>query len=207
VTDVSTEVVPYEPGPPITEALRQRGVDVLQGLYARGEVDQEQFQQALDGLLGVRDEAAFAVVIRSLPPPVALTPSRRRRLEPFEISASMGEVRLEGRWQVSRRTTISAGMGAVLIDLSDAEFDDWDVEIVVRTTMGAITVVAPPGFDVRLVGRNGPVTTSVGPPIPGFPVVRLSAMSDMGTIRVIHPSDQVRRRRWRRGGTPRRAQT
>jgi hypothetical protein len=119
----------------------------------------------------------------------------------------MGEVRLEGRWQVSRRTTISAGMGAVLIDLSDAEFDDWDVEIVVRTTMVAITVVAPPGFDVRLVGRNGPVTTSVGPPIPGFPVVRLSAMSDMGTIRVIHPSDQVRRRRWRRGGTPRRAQT
>ena len=36
-----------------------------------------------------------------------------RRREPLEISTRMGEVRLEGRWQVSRTTRINAGMGAV----------------------------------------------------------------------------------------------
>jgi hypothetical protein len=44
-----------------------------------------------------------------------------------EISTSMGEVRLESRWQVGRLTKIHTGMGAVTIDLTEAEFDDWDV--------------------------------------------------------------------------------
>ena len=116
----------------------------------------------------------------------------------------MGEVRLEGRWQVSRLTKIDTGMGSVTIDLSQAEFDDWDVEIVVHTHMGAITVIVPRGLEVRPAGRSGPVNTALEPPIPGFPVVRLSATCDMGTIRVMHPAEKrPRRRRWprRRGET------
>ena len=111
----------------------------------------------------------------------------------------MGEVRLEGRWQVSRLTKIDTGMGGVTIDLSQAEFDDWDVEIAVHTHMGDITVIVPHGLEVRPVGRNGPVNASLEPPIPGFPVVRLSATCDMGTIRVMHPAEEKQgRRRWRR---------
>ena len=102
----------------------------------------------------------------------------------------MGEVRLEGRWQVSRLTKIDTGMGSVTIDLSQAEFDDWDVEIVVHTHMGEITVIVPRGLEVRPVGRSGPVNTALEPPIPGFPVVRLSATCDMGTIRVMHPAEK-----------------
>jgi hypothetical protein len=111
----------------------------------------------------------------------------------------MGEVRLEGRWQVSRLTKIDTRMGSVTIDLSQAEFDDWDVEIVVHTHMGEITVIVPRGFEVRPVGRSGPVNIALEPPIPGFPVVRLSATCDMGTIRVMHPTEKRhRRRRWGR---------
>jgi hypothetical protein len=89
-------------------------------------------------------------------------------------------------------------MGAVIVDLTEAEFDDWDVAIVVHTRMGAITVIAPPGLDIRVVGRNSPVTMALAPPVAGFPVVRLSAISDMGAIRVINPTEPPRRRkRWR----------
>jgi len=115
----------------------------------------------------------------------------------------MGEVRLNGRWQVGRLTKIEAGMGEVTIDLSEAEFDDWDVEIVVHTKMGTITVIAPRGLEVRQVGKSGPASNTLGPPIPGFPVVRLSASSDMGTIRLMHPQrpQEKRKRRWgRRSG-------
>ena len=175
----------------------------MHGLVASGKVDLDEFQTALDRLLSARTYADVASVFRSLPPPVDFTPPARRRQEPREISTSMGEVRLNGRWQVGRLTKIEAGMGEVTIDLSEAEFDDWDVEIVVHTKMGTITVIAPRGLEVRQVGKSGPASNTLGPPIPGFPVVRLSASSDMGTIRLMHPQrpQEKRKRRWgRRSG-------
>ena len=191
--------LPAETEPAISEELQQRGIDYLQGLLASGKVDLDRFQKTLDTLLGAQTHADFASVMRSLPPPVEFTPPARRRQEPLEISTSMGEVRLEGRWQVSRLTKIDTGMGSVTIDLSQAEFDDLDVEIVVHTRMGEITVIVPRGLEVRPVGRTGPVNTALEPPIPGFPVVRLSATCDMGAIRVMHPTEKRQhRRRWPR---------
>lgn len=199
VVAVISDGLPVGAEPQISEDLRQRGIVVVQGLFADGKVDQNAFEQALDGLLAVQSEAEFASLMRSLPPPVAVTPPARRRQEPLEIATSMGEVRLDGRWQVGRLTRIEVGMGTVIVDLTEAEFDDWDVEIVAHTRMGAITVIAPAGLDVRLVGRNGPVSSSLKPPIPGFPVVRLSATSDMGVISVVNPTERpARRKRWHR---------
>jgi len=196
---VNDDGLPAEAEPQIPEDLQQRGIDFLQGLLADGRVDLDRFHRALDALLGAATQADFASVVRSLPPPVEFTTPARRRQEPLEISTSMGEVRLEGRWQVSRLTRIETGMGSVTIDLSQAEFDDWDVEIVVHTHMGEITVIVPRGIEVRPVGRTGPVNSALEPPIPGFPVVRLSATCDMGMIRVMHPAgERQRRRRWRR---------
>jgi Cell wall-active antibiotics response LiaF, C-terminal len=191
--------LPAETEPPVSENLRQRGIDYLQELLASGKVDLDRFQTALDALLGAHTQAGFASVVRSLPAPVEFTPPARRRQEPLEIATSMGEVRLEGRWQVSRLTKIDTGMGGVTIDLTRAEFDNRDVEIVVHTHMGTITVIVPRGLEVRPVGRSGPVNTALEPPIPGFPIVRLSATCDMGTIRVMHPAGKrQRRRRWLR---------
>ena len=195
---VSDDRLPVETDLPISEDVRECGIDSLQGLLATSKVDLDRFQAALDRLLGARTHADVASVFQSLPPLVEFTPPARRRQEPLEISTSMGEVRLTGRWQVGRLTKIDTGMGAVTIDLNEAEFDDWEVEIVVHTTMGSITVIAPRGLDVRQVGRSGAVNSTLGPPIPGFPVVRLSASSDMGTIRMMHPKEKRRRRGWRR---------
>jgi len=193
--------------PQISEDVRQCGIDAVRGLVASGKVDLDEFQTALDRLLGARTHADVASVFRSLPPPVEFTPPAQRRQEPLEISTSMGEVRLTGRWQVGRLTKIETGMGAVTIDLSEAEFDDWEVEIVVYTKIGSITVIAPRGLDVRQVGRSGAANSTLGPPIPGFPVVRLSASSDMGTIRLMNPTEKRKRgwgrRRRSRNATPR----
>jgi hypothetical protein len=196
---VNDDGLPAETGSPVSEDVKQRGIDFLQGLLASGKVDLDRFQNALDALLEVRTQDDFASVVRGLPSPVEFTPPARQRQEPLEISTSMGDVRLEGRWQVSRLTKIDTGMGNVTIDLSQAEFDDWDVKIVVRTGMGTVTVIVPRGLEVRPVGRSGPVTSTLEPPIPGFPVVRLSATSNMGAIRVKHPTEKKQRRqRWRR---------
>ena len=185
--------------PAISEEIRQREIEVLKRLLVSGKVDQEAFEGALESLLGARTYAEFASVVRDLPPPFEFTPALRRRQEPLEISTSMGEVRLEGRWQVGRLTRISTGMGSVTIDLTEAEFDDWDVEIIVQVHMGQIAVIAPRGLDVRLVGTSGAVSGGLEQPIPGFPVVRLSAACDVGTIHLMHPKEKATPRwGWRR---------
>lgn len=181
--------------PAISEELRQREIEALQRHLVGGKVDQEIFEDALGQILGARTYPEFASVVRSLPPQFELTPASRRRQEPLEISTSMGEVRLEGRWQVGRLTKISTRMGSVMIDLTEAEFDDWDVEIIVHVHMGEITLIAPRGLDVRQVRSSGAVSGTLEAPSPGFPVVRLSASCDIGTIRLIHPNEQPTPRR------------
>ena len=79
--------LPAETGPPISEDLQQRGLEFLRGLLASGKVDLDRFQEALDALL------------------VAQT------------QPGLGEVRLEGRWQVSRLTKID---GPVRWPVADA---------------------------------------------------------------------------------------
>jgi hypothetical protein len=103
------------PEPQISEDLRERGIVVVRGLFIDGEIDQNAFQRALDGLLAVHSEADFASVMRSLPPPVAITPLARQRQEPVEILTAMGAVRLDGRWQLGRLTKIETGMGAIIV--------------------------------------------------------------------------------------------
>jgi hypothetical protein len=194
---VDDDRLPGEIEPLVSEDLRERGIEVLQGFLASGTVDLDRFQGALDGLLKARTHADFAAVLRRLPPPVQFTPTALRREEPLVISTSMGEVHLKGRWQVGRLTKIDTGMGDVTIDLTEAEFDDWDVKIVVNVGMGSVKVIAPQGLDVRQVGRNTAFNSTLQEPIPGFPVVRLSASCNMGTIRLMHPQEK-RQRRWGR---------
>jgi hypothetical protein len=195
---VSDDRLPARAAPPISEEVRQRGIDFLQGLVASGQVDLDRFQTALDGLLEAQSHADFASVIRALPPPVKFIVPERRRQEPLEITTSMGEIRLDGRWQVGRLTKIHTNMGMVIIDLTEAEFDDWEVEIDVHTNMGSITVIAPQGLDVRLVGKSSAVKSTLQEPIPGFPVVRISASTDMGTVDMRHARETTPRRWGRR---------
>src|ERR1035437_439563 len=85
VVTVTADGLPVGAEPQISEDLRQRGIVVVQGLFADGRVDQNAFQHALDALLAVHSEAEFASLMHSLPPPVAVTPPGRQRQEPFEI--------------------------------------------------------------------------------------------------------------------------
>jgi hypothetical protein len=200
---VTLDGLPFAVEPPITEAVRQGGIDFLQRAFANNKMDLEHFQKALDEMLAARTEGDFVSVVRALPPPVEFTLPSRRHDEPIQIAMSLGHVRLDGRWQVGRVTTVTSEMGHVFIDLCEAEFDDWEVELVIQVAMGNITVIVPRGLDVRLVGRNSTVNSTLEPPIPGFPVVRLSATSDVGTISLAHPVEKrSRRRRWRKRPQP-----
>jgi len=175
---VDHDGLPAETEPLISEDLREREIEVLQGLLASGTVDLDRFQRALDGLLGARTTADFGPVVRGLPPPF-------HSLRPHGGGKSAEDLHLDGQGSphgpLAGRPSHQdmGGYGDVTIDLTEAEFDNWDVKIVVDINMGSLTVIVPRGLDVRQVGRSAAFTSTLQEPIPGFPVVRLSAFCNM----------------------------
>jgi hypothetical protein len=135
--------LPGAEGRVVREDARHRAMEFLKERYAVGEVDAGRFDTGVADLLAAQTEAELAGVVRSLPPPVALTSMDRRLAKPLEIHSGTGRLRLEGRWQVARQTHVSADLGSVRIDLTEAEFDDHITDLHVYTGWGSITIIVP----------------------------------------------------------------
>lgn len=166
---------------------RHRATEFLKEVYAAGHIDADRFDAHLSGLLSADSDADVALVIRDLPAPVAFTDPDRRLTDKLEIHGGMRGVRLTGRWQLAKETHVSTELGNVRIDLTGAELDDRVVDLHVYTGWGRITVIVPRGVAVQLVHHHGAVDTKLAPPVPGLPVIRLDATTNIGRIRLRHP--------------------
>jgi hypothetical protein len=174
---------------------RNPALEFLKQRFAAGDIDAEQFEQAAARMMGASSEAELAEVVRSVPSPVALTAPERRLERPLEINGGMGRLRLGGRWQVARETHVSAQLGGVILDLTDAEFDDRVVDLHVYTGWGAITIIVPRGVAVQVVQHRGNVDLRLdGPVVPGLQLVRLDATTNIGRVHLVHPDSQRARR-------------
>jgi hypothetical protein len=151
---------------------------------------------ASPGYLPPRPRPKLAAIVRSLPPPMELTSPDRRLAEPLEIHSGTGRLRLTGRWQVARETHVSADLGSVRIDLTEAEFDDNVIDLHVYTGWGSITIIVPRGIGVQVTRHRGGVDSRLEPPVPGLPVIRLDMTTNIGRIRLRHPGTPPDRRRW-----------
>ena len=176
---------------------QRRATEFVKDLYAAGDIDAAQLDTSVAGVLAARTEAELAGVMRSLPVPVALTSPDRRLTRPLEIKGGMGRMRLTGRWQIARETHVSADLGSVLIDLTEAEFDDRVVDLHVYTGWGSITIIVPRGVAVQLTHHKGGTDMRLEPPVPGLPLVRLDATTHIGRIHLRHPGAPRRVRRSR----------
>ena len=79
------------------EDAQRRATEFLKELYAAGGIDAGRFNTGVAGLLAATTDTDLAVVVRSLPPPVALTSPDRRLAKPLEIHSGMR------RWPRARR--------------------------------------------------------------------------------------------------------
>lgn len=130
-------------GQAMPEETRSQAVAVLHAHLAAERIDAQQFEGAVAELLQARTEAELAELLRALPSPVAMTPAERRRGGKLKLGGGYGRLRIEGRWQVARETSISVELGSIMIDLTAAEFDDRIVDLKVFTGWGAIRVIVP----------------------------------------------------------------
>ena len=174
---------------------QQRATEFVKERYAAGDIDAAQLDAGVAGVLAARSDAELAEVVRSLPQPVVLTSPERRLTKPLEIHSGIGRLRLMGRWQVARETHISADLGSVRLDLTEAEFDDHVVDLHIYCGCGSVTIVVPVGVDVQVIRHRGGVDSRLEPPVPGLPLIRLDVTTNIGRVHLRHPGQQGRKRR------------
>ena len=174
------------------EDVQHRATEFVKELYAAGDIDAGVLDASMTGILAATTEAQLAEVVRSLPPPMILTSADRRLARPLEIHSGTGRLRLAGRWQVGKETHVSADLGSVTIDLSEAELDDSVIDLHVYTGCGSITIIVPRGIDVQIIRHRGGLSSRLEPPVPGLPLIRLDMTTNIGRIRLRHPAGTSR---------------
>jgi hypothetical protein len=166
---------------------RQRATEFVKELYAVGDIDAARLDTGISGLLAARTEADLAEVVRALPSPIAFTSPERRLAKPLEIHSGIARLRLAGKWQVARETHISADVGSVRLDLTEAEFDDHVVDLHVYSGCGNITIIVPRGVGIQVIRHRGGVDSRLEPAVPGLPLIRLDVTTNIGRVRLRHP--------------------
>ncbi len=169
------------------EDARHHATEFLKDRYAAGDIDGDQLEAGVAGVLAARTETDLAELVRSLPQPIPIVSPDRQLADPLRIRSGVGRLRLTGQWQVARQTHISAEMGNVWIDLTSAEFDDYVIDLHVYTGWGRITIIVPRGVAVQVTHHRGGIRSDLDPPVPGLPLIRLDVTTNIGTVRLRHP--------------------
>src|SRR6266516_7983652 len=90
---------------------------------------------------------------------------------------------------------LSADLGSVRVDLTEAEFDERVIDLHVYTGWGSITIIVPVGVAVQVIHHRGGVASRLEPPLPGLPLIRLDVTTNIGKVRLRHPGPPGRKRR------------
>lgn len=169
------------------EEARHGATELLKQLYAAGEIDADRLDAGVAGLVAATTEGELATVIRSFPQTVTLTSPDRRLTRPLEIQSGSGRLRLAGRWQLGAQTHVSAQLGSVRLDLTEAEFDEHVIDLHVYSGWGRITIIVPRGVAVQVIKCRGRLISRLDSPVPGLPLIRLDVTTNIGTVRLRHP--------------------
>lgn len=93
-----------------------------------------------------------------------------------------------GRWRLGRRTRIFAFLGGASFDLGAAQPAASECVITVVALLGGVELTAPAGVTIQMSGVSlfGGKTDerSVGPSLPGSPLIRLRVIAVLGGVKV-----------------------
>jgi hypothetical protein len=149
------------------------------------------YEAAIEAALKATTEAELTDLVRKFAPPVRITPPERRYTEPLVIESKgmFADIRLAGRWQVARTTKVQTGPSKIIIDLTEAEFDEWNIDLTLQTGLGDVILTIPRGMNLQLAGVSAGAhsTKNLAPPTPGYPMIRLNVMIGFGRLRMKHP--------------------
>lgn len=171
----------------------------LRELVGRGTIELDHFEVLAVAVTAAVTVDDLAEVMATVPPIVPMTAQARRLAEPLRLKTGTGTLEMRGRWQVGKTTKALVGTGKMVLDLTEAELDDREIELTVDVATGRAEVIVPNGIDVQLVRVSGSVKNKLGVivALPGAPRIRISANTATGTIVLCRPRPP-KRRWWRR---------
>jgi Domain of unknown function (DUF1707)/Cell wall-active antibiotics response 4TMS YvqF len=185
----------------VSDAEREHVALRLREAGGEGRLTLEELSERVELAYAARTVADLEALTTDLPAAgTAAAPAALPEPAPPEkagwVVAVMSGADRRGSWRPRGRTRAVALMGAVDIDLREAQIDAPEIRITAVSVMGGVTVIVPEGVRVEmggfaLMGGNSS-PRDPGPEGPGAPVVRVSAWSLMGAV------DVKRRRRRRR---------
>lgn len=195
-----------EPAVRAGDADRDAAVAALRDHLVAGRLTLDEFVERAEAAHEARTLVELEELQRDLPATAAGTaPSlgaaarvaARRKPVRWAV-AVMSASEKRGRWRAPERIKALACMGAVVIDLREAELESDHIVIEAFALMGSVEVVVPEGVDVELTGvavMGAKESRVLQAPVPGAPFVHVRALAVMGAV-------EVRSKRGRRRGLP-----
>ena len=184
----------------LSAEIKGSTIQRLRGALANGSMSISEFEAAVELVLGTSRESDLTELVRRYAPPVRITPPERRYTEPV-VNCTTGpfsDIRLRGNWQVPRELRVQTGPSKIVLDFTEAEFDDWNVDVSAQTGLGDVVVIVPRGMALQLVGVTGPGSSKLDPALPGYPMIRLSVVIGFGRFRLKHPRESRREKKARK---------
>jgi hypothetical protein len=189
-----------------SNADRERVAKVLHDAMAEGRLTVNELEERLDQVYAARTFGELEPVTRDLPvhqqlsPPPMAQPvvSAHNRIGGHAVSPStiaiMSGSEFRGAWVVPPHFQATAIMGGVVLDLTEATFEQPDSTINVFALMGGVEIRVPDDITVYVtgVGFMGAFEDKArvtGPA--GAPIVRVTGFAMMGGV-------EVKRAKWRK---------
>jgi len=180
------------------ELERERTVQALCSHFAQDRLTTQELELRFEEVYRANSADELRGVMRGLPalaaplvpaeplPMYSVAPSIPGEPEKRYL-ALMSEVRRQGPWVVPRRIRARAFMGAVRIDLREAQIPEEGVDIDASAFMGEVRIILPPGMHadvdgLAIMGEFTDRTTNAGS-LPGMPRIRVSGTVIMGGVR------------------------
>lgn len=171
---------------------RDQLIERLSAACADGRLGLAEFSERLELALSARTTADIQRLDSDLghysSAPVTVAP---RRATSWFVGVMSSAVR-KGRWVLQPKSHALAVMGECVLDLREAEVAGSYSHIRAVAVMGSVRVIVPEGIDVDVNGIAimGAKTLRISSarPLPGSPVIRVTALALMGEVSVVTKS-------------------
>jgi hypothetical protein len=144
---------PAAPAMRTSDRERDAAVRRLQGAFAEGRIDDQEFDERMRAALVARTRDQLEEVLVDLPRAWELAPAPAQRTGRL-LLALKGEVQRRGRWQVPERFNAIAYKGGCEVDLRAAELSGASTTITAVAYKGRVEILVPPGVRVRVRGYS-----------------------------------------------------
>ncbi len=182
-----------------SDADRDRISDILRDALAEGRLTAEEHSERIDGVYAAKTLGELEPLVRDLPAagtrrpaapapgwgPPAAGPVAAGPVAVENVVAVFSSSTRKGRWRPGSRTRVVSVFGSVEIDLTEAVFEQQQIEIDAVSVFGSVEVRVPENITLRGFGTgifgNFEVKTNEEAD-PHAPVVLIRGYSVLGNI-------------------------